>query len=171
MSDQSQSIPPNAFRSLFLSSLTERDGPITAGEAEFSGPWRVEPQGGRYAVLKGWEESAAGDTPFATMQHPETAAILSAILPAFGREPLFYLDPDGNSETGFRILASFGEQGQREVGRLSKYETGVVEALHVAEYLARNPLALATVLLASGPWAVLEIGRILFRQVSDPPAL
>jgi hypothetical protein len=170
MSDHSQSIPPNAFQPAFLSTLTERDGPITAGEAEFSGPWRVEPVGGRYSVLKSWEESAAGDAPFATMQHPETAALLSAILPAFGREPLFHLDPDGNSETGFRILANFGEHGPREVGRLAKYETGVVEALHVAEYLARNPRALATVLLASGPWAVLEIGRILFREVSAPLA-
>jgi hypothetical protein len=163
--DESTKQPSNAFRPDFLSSLTERDGTITAAEAEFSGPWRVEPAGGRYAVLKDWEESAAGDAPFAVMEHPETAALLSAILPAFGRDPLFHLDPDGNSAAGFRITAVYGEQGPREVGKLAKYETGVVEALHVAEYLARNPAALATVLLASGPWAVLEIGRILFREI------
>jgi hypothetical protein len=167
MPDQQQSIkpqPPNAFQPDSLATLTQRDGPITAGEAEFSGPWRVEATGGRYAVLKSWEESAAGDAPFAVMEHPETASLLSAILPSFGREPLFHLDPDGDA-SGFRILATFGEQGPQEVGRLAKYETGVLEALNAAEYLARNPAALATVLLASGPWAILEIGRILFREV------
>jgi hypothetical protein len=163
--EQSTKQPPNAFQPAFLATLTRQDGPTTAGEAEFSGPWRVEPQGGLYAVLKSWEESTAGDEPFAVMHHSETAALLSAILPAFGREPLFHLNPDRDSEGGFRIVANFGEHGPREVGRLAKYETGVVEALHVAEYLARNPRALATVLLASGPWAVLEIGRILFREV------
>jgi hypothetical protein len=45
------------------------------------------------------------------MEHPETAALLSAILPSFGREPLFHLDPDGDA-SGFRILATFGEQGR-----------------------------------------------------------
>ena len=167
MSEQEESTKqnPNAFQPAFLATLTRQDGTLTSGEAEFSGPWQVEPLGGRYAVLKSWEGTAEGDEPFAVMKHPETAALLSAILPAFGREPLYHLDPNVDSEDGFRILATYGEQGPREVGRLAKYEAGVIQALHVTEYLARNPRALATVLLASGPWAVLEIGRILFREV------
>ena len=36
-------VHPNAFSTLFLRRLAERDEPPTAGDADVAGPWRIEP--------------------------------------------------------------------------------------------------------------------------------
>jgi hypothetical protein len=174
MPDRPQSIsqPPNAFRPTFLRVLAGEDGSLTAADAEYSGPWKVEPLDGRFAVFRTWEDPSQGDPAFAVLNHPETASILAAVLPSIGREPLFHLDPDG-ARGAFRLTATYGERGPVEAGVLSVFEPAVVTALHVVEYLTRTPLALAAVLLASGPGAIEDVGRILCHRIEggEPPPL
>ena len=61
-----------------------RDESLTASEAEFAGPWKLEPvpgHPGAVAVLRVCESLAEGDEPFAVFLEEETARICIAILP------------------------------------------------------------------------------------------
>src|SRR5215510_4885583 len=85
----------NAFSPSYLARLRERDDSLTAAEAELAGPWKIEPVPGRpgaVAILRIWEDLAAGDSPVGVLWHTETAQLLSVLLPAIDREPLFYLE-------------------------------------------------------------------------------
>ena len=157
----------NVFSPAFLAAIREREEVLTAAEAEFSGPWRCEPVKGRpgaVAVLREWESAEGRDLPEAVMWHSETALLLATILPAMGREPLFHLSEESGAE-GFAVRAVYGEQGSEVVGWLRRYEPEVVAALHLAEYLARTPAAMAAVLEASGWGAIEQVGTILARRM------
>ena len=54
----SRHTPPNAFSAEFLADAREREESLTTAEAEFSGPWKLEPLPGHpgwTAVLREWE--------------------------------------------------------------------------------------------------------------------
>jgi hypothetical protein len=165
------SAPSNAFDSAFLEDLHARDGePLTAAEAELSGPWKQEPvpgHPGAVAVLRFWESQAAGDLPQAVFRHEESAALCSAVLPLVEREPLFHLSevpdtsPDCPLPGGHPLTAFFGEQGPVVIGWLRHYHQGVVEALHLVEALVRLPMSLARVNAAAGAGALAQVGRFL----------
>jgi len=87
----------NAFSPAYLARLRERDDVLTAAEAELAGPWKIEPVPGRpgaVAILRIWEDLAVGDPPVGVLWHLETARLLSVLLPAIDREPLFYLEEE-----------------------------------------------------------------------------
>ena len=155
----------NVFSPAYLARLRERDEVLTAGEAEYAGPWRCEAVPGKpgaIAVLRTWESLDRGDVPEAIVWQEETALLLAAILPLVAREALFHLSEEEEAE-GFPITAVYGEQGAQVAGWLRRYEPGLVEALHLAEALVRNPQALAGLLQASGGGATEQIGCILAR--------
>ncbi len=161
------SLPPldNVFSPAYLARLRERDEVLTAGEAEYAGPWKCEPvpdKPGAVAVLRAWESLDRGDAPEAIVWHAETALLLAAILPLASREALFHLSDEEEAD-GFPITAVCGEQGPQVAGWLRRFEPGLVGALHLAEALARNPPALAAVLQASGGGATEQVGCILAR--------
>ena len=71
-SSVSRPTPPNAFTPEYLEEVRGHNEPLTAAEAEFAGPWKVEPVPGRpglVAVLRQWESLEAGDEPFALFWH------------------------------------------------------------------------------------------------------
>ena len=75
----------NAFAPAYLARLREQDEAITAAEAELAGPWKIEPipgKPGAVAVLRQWEDLAAGDRPVAVVWHEELALLLSVLFPA-----------------------------------------------------------------------------------------
>jgi hypothetical protein len=114
----------NAFSPTYLARLRERDDSLTAAEAELAGPWKIEPVPGRpgaVAMLRIWEDLAVGDPPVGVLWHLETAQLLSVLLPAIDREPLFYLKEEPSSE-GFPLVAVYGEQGPQVAGWLDRYE-------------------------------------------------
>jgi len=155
--------PPNIFSAEFLDKLRERDEPITAFEAEFGGPWKVEPVAGRpgaLAVLRRWESLEVGDVPEGIFWHPETAALLEVCLPILAREPRFHLE-DAEAPEGYPVTAVFGEQGPVLAGWLRHAELQTVEALHLLDGVVRSPAALAALLKAAGPIAIEQVGRIL----------
>ena len=95
----------NAFSPTYLARLRERDDSLTAAEAELAGPWKIEPVPGRpgaVAILRIWEDLAVGDPPVGVLWHLETAQLLSVLLPAIDREPLFYLKEEPASEETHR---------------------------------------------------------------------
>jgi hypothetical protein len=166
------SVPPaspslaNAFSPSYLALLREREDTLTAAEAELSGPWKMEPilrQPGAVALLRAWEDLEAGDAPVAVLWHLETARLLSVLLPAIDREPLFHLEEDPTAE-GYPVVAVYGEQGPRTVGWLDRYEPRWVEGLHLLQSLVRSPWALAALLEAAGPNAEEQVGRIRARR-------
>ena len=159
----------NAFSPTYLARLRERDDSLTAAEAELAGPWKIEPVPGRpgaVAILRVWEDLAIGDPPVAVLWHLETARLLSVLLPAIDREPLFYLEEEAAAE-GFPLVAVYGEQGPQVAGWLDRYESRWAEGLHLLEAIIRSPLALATLLEAAGPGAEEQVGRIRARRQAE----
>jgi hypothetical protein len=160
------STPPNAFSPEYLEEVRGQNEPLTAAEAEFAGPWKVEPVAGRpglLAVLRQWESLEAGDEPFAYFWHEEQARRCAAILPAVGREPLFSLGDEPAPE-GFPLLHVYGEQGPQVCGWLTRSHPEVLAALHVAEVLARRPVDLAEIAATAGGGALHQIGGILAQR-------
>jgi hypothetical protein len=162
-SSVSRPTPPNAFTPEYLEEVRGQNEPLTAAEAEFAGPWKVDPVPGRpglVAVLRQWESLEAGDEPFALFWHEEQARRCAAILPALGREPLFALGDEPEPE-GYPLLQVYGEQGLQVAGWLTRSHPEVTAALHLAEALARRPVDLAAIAAAAGSGALGQIGRIL----------
>jgi hypothetical protein len=160
--------PPNVLSPEYLAELRDRDGSLTAAEAEFAGPWKLEPlpgHPGAVAVLRECESLAEGDEPEAVWVEEEDGMVCAAVLPAVEREPLFHLeeaaDPAGLLPGGYAVIAIHGEQGPRVRGWLRRYHPGIVTALHTAESLNRNPAAHAKLLEAGGGGALEKIGREL----------
>jgi hypothetical protein len=160
------SLLDNAFSPSYLARLRERDDSLTAAEAELAGPWKIEPVPGRpgaVAILRVWEDLAIGDPPVAVLWHLETAQLLSVLLPAIDREPLFYVEEEAAAE-GFPLVAVYGEQGPQIAGWLDRCEPRWAEGLHLLEAIVRSPWALATLLEAAGPGAEEQVGRIRARR-------
>jgi hypothetical protein len=160
--------PPNAFSPEYLAEARDRDESLTAAEAEFAGPWKVEPVPdcpGWLAVLRVSESLAEGDVPEAVFREKETAFLCAAVLPLIEREPLFHLgeapEPDGELPGGYPVVAVHGEQGPQVSGWLRRFNPGIVQGLHLAEGLNRAPAALAVVLDAAGAGALAQVGRAL----------
>lgn len=163
----------NAFHPAFLETLQAIPEPLTAAEADLAGPWKLEPvpgHPGKVAVLRTWESQDEGDLPIAVLVHEESAALYAAALPALGREPTFHLTAeavDGPLPAGYPFGAVFGGQGPQIRGWQRLYHPEAVAALHLLESLVRAPHLLAEVLLAAGPGALAQVGRILGQRLRD----
>jgi hypothetical protein len=165
-SSVSRPTPPNAFTPEYLEEVQGQNEPLTAAEADFAGPWKVDPVPGRpglVAVLREWESLDAGDEPFALFWHEEQARRCAAILPAFGREPIFALG-DAPAPEGFPLVHVYGEQGPQVCGWLTRCHPGVTAALHLAESLARSPSDLAEIAATAGGEALGQLGALLAQR-------
>lgn len=161
---------PKVFSPEFLAHMDEQDGPLTAGEADLAGPWRIEPVPGRpgeRAVVREWESLVAGDPPRAVFFHEEIARLCAVALPMVGREPLFHLDEHarGGGASCYPVLMVEGGHGPRACGWLAIYHPEVITALHVLQALVRSPAALAEVLEIAGGDALVQVDRILGRRL------
>jgi hypothetical protein len=165
---------PNAFSPEFLEQVLGVPEPLTASEADFSGPWKVEEVGGppaRFAVLRDWESAERGDVPEAAFADRETARIFAAVLCLVEREPLFHLEkeaePGAPVPGGYPVTAVYGDQGARVCGWLRRFNPRAIEALHLAEALVRTPRSLAEVAGAAGGGALAQVGRLLAEPQED----
>ncbi len=154
---------PNVFSPEFLEQVSEREPtPITASEATWAGPWRVEPRGEEFAVVR-----ESGGEPVVVTERRETALLITAVLPATGRDQLYWLDRQG--EGGIALRTVRGRHGSVTAARLDHEIRGLAESLNVAEYLLRSPTALAF-LLEAAPFETLEqAGAVLARRMTDRP--
>jgi hypothetical protein len=170
------STPPNAFDSAFLEQVQAEEEPLTAAEADLSGPWKLEalpPDAGwpgAFAVLREWESLDRGDQPEAVFLHRETALLCAAALPLVEREPLFHLHDEpaagGPLPGGHPVSSLYGEQGVVVRGWLLRFHPELVEALHLLEGLVRAPHHLADVGCAAGGGALHHLGRILAERLA-----
>jgi hypothetical protein len=63
------SLPRHIFTPEYLAWLAERDEPDTAAEADFAGPWHLEPHPhGGWAVLREGESLEVGSIPTAVFE-------------------------------------------------------------------------------------------------------
>ncbi len=158
---------PRVFFPEFLARLRELDGPLTASEADYAGPWRMEAVPGRpgeMAVVREWESLAEGDGHRGIFTREQVAQLWAIALPMAGREPLFHLGEDAG-ERGYPVTAIEGEQGPVVCGWLPLFEPEVVGVLHVLQAILRSPVALAALLEAAGGDALAQVDRILGRRV------
>jgi hypothetical protein len=162
---------PKVFSPEFLAHLHEQDGPVTAAEAEYAGPWRTEPVPGRpgeVGVVREWESQQDGDTPRGAFVHEEVARLCAVALPLIGREPLFHLGEEAGESgvPGYPVLATEGERGPQVSGWMAVFEPEVLAAVHVLQGLVRSPAALAAVLEVAGGGALVQVDRILGRRLA-----
>ena len=151
----------NVFAPEFLEQVSEREPPpLTGPEAVWAGPWRIEPHGKAFAVVR-----ESGGKPVAVTERRETALLITAVLPATGRDQLYWIDQQG--EDGIALATVRGMNGSVTAGRLPHEPRGLAEALSVAECLLRSPTALAF-LLEAAPFETLEqAGAVLARRMSE----
>jgi hypothetical protein len=154
----------NAFDPAFLELLKALDDVGTAQESEFSGPWKLIAAEGGYALLRVYEEIGTGQPPEAVFKDLPSALSFFAVLPSVGRPPLVVMD-SSRREDGYRL-----SRDGSPVGQLRVFNEGFVHAAHVADCLTRSPLCLASLLLASGPQAMREVGRVLSRVLTPAGA-
>jgi hypothetical protein len=171
------STPPNAFDPAFLAQVEDCSEPLTASEADLSGPWKVERvpgHPGTVAVLREWECLEKGDLPAAVFLHPETAALFTTALPLAVRESLFSLGEQEEAMApvcaGHPITRMFGDQGPQVCGWLRQFHPGLIAVLHVLEGLVRNPRLLAEVNRVAGAGVLRQVGRCLAERLADPEA-
>ena len=153
------SSPSNAFVQEYLALLAEKDEPLTGAEADYAGPWSVQPQArGGHAVLRSGENPGRGDEPYCLFDLEEVAQIAAAVLPGTGREKRYRLGPDedpGHPGGGYPIFRA-GEV----VGHVQLFDEELVNALNVIDALLASPYDLAWILAAAGGLALQHVGRI-----------
>ncbi len=157
--------PVNAFTEEYLALLNERDEPVTAGEADYAGPWSVEdlPRGG-HALLRSGQDLDT-DRPYAIFSLLELAQVAAAVLPGTGREKKYRLGPDEEPGRGYPIFRS-GET----VGYVQLFDEDLVASLNVIDFLLASPHDFAWLLEAAGGLALQHVGRISMARVHRPVA-
>jgi hypothetical protein len=154
-------IHPNAFNSLFLRRLGERDEPPTAGEADVAGPWRIEMIPGHgFGLFRIGESLARGHAPVAVFPSRWLALLAAAVLPGTGRDPLLRLDKEADADGVYPLILP-GLEGEEVVGRLQLFDEGLVDGLNIAIHLLQAPESLAWLLEAAGAVTLERCGAIL----------
>jgi hypothetical protein len=162
--DSTLSSSRNAFSPSFLHRIGERDEPPTAGEADAAGPWRVLELPGRgFGLFRSGESPGRGFRPAAVFRRRWIALLAAAVLPGTGRDAAFRLHKDRGS-AGFAVETGNGGEA---VGHLDLFDERLIEALHVAESLARSPEAMADLLEATGQVALERAGAILDERMPE----
>lgn len=151
--------PPNAFSASFLEALRNRDEPSYAEEAELEGPWIIR-ETEQFELFRSWERAELGYEPEARVKVAEVALLLTAALPALGRERLFKVQ-DG--EEGRQVL--FMED--IEIGDLRVFNSDLLTGVHFLACVARSPRALAALVQAAGPLTMEMVGQILHLKLSE----
>jgi hypothetical protein len=159
MSNPTSPQPPNAFSASFLEALSSLDEPLYAGEAEAEGPWTILCEKNQFKILRSWEREELGHEPEAKVNRAEVALLLTAALPALGRERLFEAH-DG--ESGQQVLLMEG----LEVGELRVFNSDLLTGAHFLACVARSPLALAALAEAAGPLTMEKVGQILHGRMT-----
>jgi hypothetical protein len=151
----------NAFSSPFLLRFNRRDEPPTAGEADVAGPWHAEeiPDQG-WGLFRAGESRERGFAPYAVFRERWLALLAAAVLPGTGRDAAFRLRKERGSG-GFAVESLRGEM----VGRCELFDESLIQALHVAESLLRNPEGLASLLEAAGPLGLERAGAALDSRI------
>jgi hypothetical protein len=157
---------PNAFRGAYLARLDQHDEPDWSHEVETAGPWKVEPltidgEDG-FGVYHGWERPGLA-TPRVWFTTFDRARMAAAVLPALGTDPWLTLRMADQEPIGLHL------RGAQRVGISAIYDPKLADALHLTECLMRSPAALAALLLAAGPQAVMLVGSILASDQGDAP--
>ena len=159
--DSTVSSSQNAFSASFLHRFNQQDEPPPAGEADVAGPWHVEEiLGDGFGLFRAGESLDRGFAPYAVFQGRWLALLAAAVLPGTGRDAAFRLHKERRSG-GFAVESARGEV----VGRCELFDENLIQALHMADCLLRNPEGMASFLEAAGPFGLERAGAILDSRV------
>jgi hypothetical protein len=166
---------PNAFAASFLGRLAERDEPITAGDADVAGPWRIEPLPGHgFGLFRVGESLTRGFAPTAVFPSRWLALLAAAILPGTGKDPLLLLSKEADADGVYPVTLAGGGDGDGgddgPVGVFQLFEEKSVDAMNVLIHLLQSPESLAYVLEAAGSAALERCGAILAERVAAAAA-
>ncbi len=157
MSDQDE--PSNLFHASVLELIAERsEPPPTLAEAEYAGPWRIEPYNERWRVVS----DVRGPVGFTRFR--ETAAMLCATLPGVGRPPTYHLS---RRRRGAELMTIIGGPEPRSIGFLSLKDEALTPPLDVVHSVLTSPDSIAWLLLAADPQILARVGEIVARRIQD----
>ena len=146
--------PPTIFAASFLARLTSAEPPEetaeAVSEAEFAGPWIIQPHDNGWAVL------AEGEPPALIVESADVARLAAAALPGLGRTAFFRLG-DHREAGGYPLL---GREG-RTLGMSSLFNTALPATMHAFECLRRDPWSLTQFLAACRDAGLVRAGRLL----------
>jgi hypothetical protein len=146
--------PPSIFTASFLARLTSGEPPEetaeAVSEAEFAGPWTIDPHENGWAVL------AEGEPPALLVQAADTARLGAAVLPGLGR-PTFFQLGEQREAAGYPLFGSDG----RALGHCSLFNPALPAAMHTLECIRRDPWSLAQFLAACRDAGLARAGRLL----------
>lgn len=155
---------PSVLDPRFRRSLADCDEPATADDLEWAGPWRTERLDDGWAVLRIWESPALGHPPAGFFPERFWAELFAVLLPALGRGSRFALGD--REELGFPVIAPV-LRGRRVLGWLRHATAEVPDAFATVEALRHSPVALAELLLSTGPSGIEQVGQILAARISS----
>ena len=146
--------PPTIFAASFLARLVSGDPPEetaeAVSEAEFAGPWTIQPHEDGWAVL------TEGEPPILIVQSADVARLAAAALPGLGRTAFFRLG-DQREAAGYPLL---GREG-RALGVSSLFNPALPATMHAFECLRRDPWSLTQFLAACRDAGLARAGRLL----------
>jgi hypothetical protein len=149
---------PNAFDLEFLERLLEMDEPPAAQEAEWAGPWLLDPSpDGDFAFYRLGESAKRGHQPWARFRNQSEAVIAMALLTC-RREAAYRLSPTREA-LGYPVRSRPG--WCETVAWLSVFDEEWVQGFSFLEALLRSPQALSYLLEAAGGTVLERAGAIL----------
>lgn len=159
--------PINVFSREFLKFAASREPvPRSTHEASFAGPFRVEPLGNEFAVVR-----EIDGEPEAITQHYDIALMIAAVLPATGRHSRYWCCLE-QAEIGEKIHALQtinGPGGPATVGQLKSPNEDLPFFLDLLDHILRSPAALAFLIEAASAEALHQTGVILAKSLNRLP--
>jgi len=153
---------PNAFDLEFLERLLEREEPPAAQEAEWAGPWLLDPSpDGDFVFYRLGESAERGHQPWARFRNQSEALIAMAMLTC-RREAAYRLSPTREA-LGYPVRSRPG--WCETVAWLSVFDEDLVQGFAFLESLMRSPQALSYFLEACGKTVLERAGAILEQRV------
>lgn len=150
--------PRNVFTPRVLGLLQDGNEPGWVFGADTQAVWRVVPLERGFGVFREWERPDT-HVPRALCASPELAHLIAVLLPAEGQEPQFRF-LERRADGRFPVAC-----GGETVMELDCFDEQLLTFLEVSRFYARTPPALATLIQASGPQAMLLAGERLYREM------
>ncbi len=160
----------NIFDPRLLARLEERREPaLGLGEAVAAGPWRLEPRGEHFAVLR--ECEPPDHKPLAVARFRELGCLIAAVYPATGRGNVYLAGEEREGSRGFPVRTHRGDMSLEPVAWLRYNEdSDFFDALKLADHFMCSPASLAFLLEAVSADALRQAGAIVARRLEAEAA-
>lgn len=153
--------PLNAFSPEYLAALRKKDEPVTAADADVTGPWTLREHESKFYIFREWESFETGHAPQAEFTTREEGLLFVTALRAIAADPVLHVrEPAAPGAPACEV-----EQAGRVMARLAYRREEWLVAAQVLMFLARSPADLALLFEVAGSQMQEMAGEILALEV------